>query len=198
MFPFIFLPCSFYHVPFILLPCSLCHVPFTMFLLYSYHVPFAMFPFRLLSQHKGTTITPTIVIPACSFFLSNPLLKDHASRSTIFPLPCSPSYFYHVPFCPRLTTKKEQPLLLACSLSERFLQKKEQPSCVCQKNALFESIFFLVVIIIYCVFRAFGWSILLLSYGMTYLRIAEYYETVSMNPVVIPLRYKSSIKSKMC
>ena len=146
------LPCSFYLVPFTmsLLPCSFSyfyHVPFrtfTMFLLYSYHVPFAMFllpysfyhipftmfPFRSLSQHKGTTLTPTIFIPACSFFLSNPLLKDHASHSTIFPLPYSLSYFYHVPFCPRLTTKKEQPLLLACSLSERFLQKKEQPSCV--------------------------------------------------------------------
>ena len=157
MFPFIFLPCSFYHIhftmsllpypfyhihftifplpcsfytltmfPFALLPCSLCHVPFSHF----YHVSFAMFPFRLLSQHKGTTITPTIVIPACSFFLSNPLLKDHASHSTIFPLPCSPSYFYHVPFYPRLTTKKEQPLLLACSLSERFLQI----SVCCQKE----------------------------------------------------------------
>ena len=51
-----------------------------------------------------------------------------------------------------------------------------------------------VLVLSYC----YPTAILLLSYGMTNLRIAEYYETVSMSPVVILLHHKSSIKSKMC
>ena len=131
------LPSPFYHLPFtmfpfILLPCFLCHVPFSPTFPtqrnnhHTHHFHSGMLLFPLKSPSKGSCFT-LYHIPFAMF----PFILLPCSL-----LPCSPSYFYHVPFCPRLTTKKEQPLLLACSLSERFLQKKEQPTCVCHNFLL--------------------------------------------------------------
>ena len=97
MFPFIFLPYSFYHSPFtiFILPCSFYHVPFTIFILPCsfYHVPFILLPCSLCH----VPFSPTFPTQR-----NNHHTHHFHSGMLLFPLksPSKGSCFtlYHIPF----------------------------------------------------------------------------------------------------